>query len=92
MSKCFTRSGEAMSADMLIQSSPSVVGFELGTRTLVVILAWHAFGGFSCLLFKAYLVRGCTDQRNMPLRICSSNSIDFFDLGIIFSFILFHPA
>ena len=92
MSKCFTRSGKAMSADMLIQSSPGVVGFEVGTRTLVVILAWHAFGGFSCLLFRAYLVRGCTDRRNMPLRICSSNSVDFFNLGLIFNFALFHPA
>ena len=66
-----------MSADMLIQSSPGVVGFEVGTRTLVVILAWHAFGGFSCLLFRAYLVRGCTDRRNMPFSIWSSNSVDF---------------
>ena len=67
VSKCFTRSGKAMSADMFIQSSPRVMGFEVGTRTLVVILAWHTFGGFSHLLFGAYVLRGCTEQRNMPL-------------------------
>ena len=92
MSKCFTRSGKAMSADMLIQSSPGVMGFEVGTRTLVVILARHAFGDFSRLLFRAYVVGGCTDRRNMPLSVCSSNSVDFFHLGIIFNFALFHPA
>ena len=92
MSKCFTRRGKAMSADMLVEGSPGIMGFEVGTGTLVVILARHAFGGFSRLLFSTYVLGGCTNRRNMPLSVCSSNSVDFFDLCIIFNFTLFHPA
>ena len=78
VSKRLTRSGKAMSTDMLVKGSPHVMGIEVGTRTLVVILAWYTFGGFSCVLFRAYVVRGGTDRRNMILSICSSNSVDFF--------------